>query len=387
MNLDTASVLAVSIVVVNLSGMLFVLETILRRDEGAGRVWAIAWIALMLMTLSYLLWTQTHTTWWAIAVGNGSLVCSSGLLWIGCRVFNGHRLMWASLVVAAGTILTMLTALIGGVEAGEWAGAEWMFALLVVFAGLGAVECLRGTLLGARSAWVLAAALGGYGLYYLSRLTAFLTTGPDGALFTTGFGAIPTSLVTVGYVIVVVVLTSVLRATRAPMRGAATTVSGGVEDDVLAEGDFERALGALVSRAQRRGEIVGVIGVRADDLEQISTAFGSEQARVVAGVLRQGVRRHAPSTAFVGIDGPSAVTVGIVVPSAGEARRQAAAIYRGLFDDLGAVGTGVIPVLGVGVGLSDTAGYDAAALIELARETAGRAALNIETSVLVADAG
>ena len=61
----------------------------------------------------------------------------------------------------------------------------------------------------------------------------------------------------------------------------------------------------------------------------------------------------------------------------------AGVIYRGLFEDLGRVGGGVIPVVGVGVALSDASGYDAEALMRVAREAATRAATSVETSVLV----
>ena len=46
----------------------------------------------------------------------------------------------------------------------------------------------------------------------------------------------------------------------------------------------------------------------------------------------------------------------------------------------------MIPVVGVGVGLSDTTGYDAEALASVARDAASRAATNVDTSVLVGEA-
>ena len=68
-----------------------------------------------------------------------------------------------------------------------------MFVPLLVFAGVGAVECLRGALGDSRTAWVLAAVLGFQSLYYLSRTTAFVTSGPDSALFQNAFGTVTTS--------------------------------------------------------------------------------------------------------------------------------------------------------------------------------------------------
>ena len=129
-----------------------------------------------------------------------------------------------------------------------------------------------------------------------------------------------------------------------------------------------------------------MISVRVDDLEQISTAFGSEVARVVSETWRTGVRRHAPSNALVGEDAGSGLLVAVLVGTGRDARREAAVIYRGLFDDLGGVAGGVIPVVGVGVALSDVSGYGADELVSVARDAATRAAASVETSVLVAEA-
>jgi GGDEF domain-containing protein len=189
---------------------------------------------------------------------------------------------------------------------------------------------------------------------------------------------------TVTLTIVAVVVTSVLRAGRAPMRGYLRVAAAADNElDIVSQEAFRAALASLCIRASARGEAVAVTSVRLDDLDQISTAFGSEVAGSVARTWRSGVRRHAPTNAVVAQDGPKGLLVGIAVGSPQEARRQAAAIYRGLFDDLGRVGGGVIPVVGVGVALSENAGYDTETLIQSAREAAGRAAADVETSVLV----
>ena len=67
MTLDLPSVLIMTALVVNVSGVLFILETLLRRDEGAGRIWSIAFLAAMLTTLAYTIWSQSDGAWWAIA--------------------------------------------------------------------------------------------------------------------------------------------------------------------------------------------------------------------------------------------------------------------------------------------------------------------------------
>lgn len=387
MTLDLTSVLVITALVVNVCGILFIVETLLRRDDGAGRVWAIAFLAAMLTTLAYIVWGQAPDAWWAVAVGNGAFVAGTGCMWLGCRRFNGRRMTPSSLLVGAAVAAAAAAVIIEGPEGGDWAGALWMFIPLIGFAGAGAAECLRGDMRDSRTAWVLAAVLGFQSLYYVSRTTAFVTSGPDSALFQNTFGTIPTSFLTVTLTIVAVVVTSVLRATRAPMRGYlrpagfATAHAGILSADV-----FSGALADLCERASWRSELVGVISVRVEDLEQISTAFGSEVARTVAEAWRNGVRRHAPSNAFVADDGPTGLLVGVLIDSPRAARRQAGAIYRGLFEDLGRVGGGVIPVVGVGVALSDATGYDAPELVRVAQEAADRAASSVETSVLVADA-
>ncbi|MET0830386.1 MAG: hypothetical protein ABWY26_12740 [Microbacterium sp.] len=394
LNLDLYSVLVMTAVVVNVSGILFIVETLLRRDEGAGRIWALAFLAAMLTTLAYVIWVQSPEAWWAIAIGNAAFVAGTGCMWLGCRRFNGRRMAWASALVAAAVVASATAVFVAGPTGGDWAGALWMFIPLLAFAGAGATECLRGELRDSRTAWVLGAVLAFQSLFYLSRTTAFLTSGPDSTLFQNAFGTITTSFVTVTLTIVAVVVTSVLRASRAPMRGHLRPAGfGTARDGILSRDVFDGAMGDLCERARRRSELVGVIAVRIDDLEQISTAFGSDVARAVTETWRTGVRRHAPSNSFVAEDGPTGLLVGVLVESPREARRQAAVIYRGLFDDLGRVDDslsgdigGVIPVVGVGVALSDTTGYDAGALAGLARDAATRAATDVDTSVLVGEA-
>jgi hypothetical protein len=386
LDLDLYSVLVVTAVVVNVSGVLFIIETLLRRDEGAGRVWALAFLAAMLTTLAYIIWLQSPGAWWAVAVGNAAFVAATGCMWLGCRRFNLRTMGWSSALVAAAVAGAAASVFVAGPAAGDWAGALWMFIPLLAFAAAGAIECLRGELRESRTAWVLSAVFAFQALYYLSRTTAFITSGPDSTLFTEAFGTVTTSLVTVVLTIVAVVVTSVLRASRAPMRGHVRPDGiGAASDGVLAQHVFAGAMAELCARAQWRSELVGVIAVRIDDLEQISTAFGSEVARAVTETWRAGVRRHAPSNSFVAEDGPSGLLVGVLVDSPREARRQAAVIYRGLFDDFGKMGA-VIPVVGVGVALSDTVGYDVDRLADIAREAGTRAATDVDTSVLIGDA-
>ena len=109
MNLDLYSVLVMTALVVNVSGILFIVETLLRRDEGAGRIWALAFLAAMLTTLAYVIWAQSPEAWWAVAVGNARsspapAACgsdaggSTGAGWGGPRRSSPRRSLAAAVV-------------------------------------------------------------------------------------------------------------------------------------------------------------------------------------------------------------------------------------------------------------------------------------------------
>lgn len=385
MTLDLFSVLVLTALVVNVCGTLFIIETLLRRDDGAGRVWSLGYVAGMLTTLAYTVWAHTNDAWWAVAVGNAAFVAGTGCMWLGCRRFNGRSMSWSSLVVAIAVLAAGTAVVLAGPDGGDWAGALWMFVALLVFAGAGAIECLRGELRRSRTAWVLAAVLGFQSLYFVARTTAFVVSGPESEFFQASFGSISMSFLTITLTIVAVVVTSVLRATRVPMRGHTRDPRGGAGAAwILDLQGFRQAMAGLCERAQSRGETVALTAVRIEDLDQMSTAFGSEVAGSVTDAWRVGVRRHAPTNAIVAEDGPARMVIGVAVASPQEARRQAAKIYRGVFDDLSTVGGAVIPVIGVGLALSDETGYDPEQLLRVARDTAGQAAATVETSVLPA---
>ncbi|SDH30480.1 hypothetical protein [Microbacterium pygmaeum] len=387
MILDVLSVQAITALVVNVSGILFITETLLRRDEGAGRVWSLGFLAAMLTTLAYVVWAQYPDAWWPIAIGNATFVAGTGCMWLGCRRFNGRRMLWSSVLVAAAALAAFGAVWGAGADGGDWAGALWMFVPLVAFSGAGAFECMRGSMRISGTAWVLGGVLALESVFFVVRTAIFLAAGADSEVFGALVGTIPTSFLTVILTIVAVVATSVLRATRTPVRGYLRTPGFGPEPEgFLERGSFDAALTALCGRAERRSELVAVTAVRIDDLDQISGAFGSDVARDISDTWRTGVRLHAPSNAFIAEDGPTGLLLATLTTSASEARRQAAVIYRGLFDDLGLVDGGVIPVLGIGVALSDVTGYEASRLSRVARDAAMRAAVSIESSVLIGGA-
>ncbi|MGO8608827.1 hypothetical protein ACC848_38300, partial [Rhizobium johnstonii] len=102
-------------------------------------------------------------------------------------------------------------------------------------------------------------------------------------------------------------------------------------------------------------------------LDEMEAAFGHVVVDRITERWRSAVRRFAPAAASVGEDLDGALSVCGLATTAAEARRQAAAIYRGCVDELSSLDRGLLPQIGVGVSLTETLGYDAELLLVSAR--------------------
>jgi hypothetical protein len=368
MNLDLLSLQVMTALVVIVSGVIYVIGTVIRRDEGSSRLWSVAFLSGTVCVIAYLVWAADRHAWWAIAVGNATFVGVTGALWLGCRAYNGRRMRWSAVLSVTGIVAAFVGVIAQGPDGGDWAGAVAMFLALAVFGAVGCVECLRGELFATRTAWALAIVLGLQCVYFTVRTVGFVVWGPESALFQAWLGTIPMSFLVVTFTIVTLVATSVLRAGRTQVRGVEAIVRNtGVDVGVMAFESFTAAARGVLTRSQWRHELVAVFAVRIDDLDQISTAFGSEVARGVAETWRSGVRRHAPAAARIGQDGVNGLVGVTVVATAAEARTVATRIAQGVFEELRAVPGSVIPDVGVGLALSDTLGSDLDTLMAAAR--------------------
>jgi GGDEF domain-containing protein len=385
MTLDSFTLTVVTALVIIVSSVVYVVGILLRRDEGAGRVWGLAFLGALVTVVCYLAWTVYPEAWWAVAVGNGTFVAGTGCLWLGSRRFNEHPMQAASVAVAVVSLGTTLAALVPGPSGGAWAGAEVMFPAIFGLAVLGTVETLRGEMAADRNTRALAFVLGVEALYYAARTVAFFVVGPEDEFFLVWLGTDMTGLLAATLSIVAVVVTSVALVGRGRLdvvRGARRLSLS--DDDVLPEVSFAHVLLDMCARARRRSELVGVVSLRIDDLPAIATAFGREAASGVATGFRGVVRAFAPTSAFVGQDGETGLLVGIQPHSAADARRIADRIRRGLFDELSGVVGAVIPVVGVGIALSGSHGYEPSELVTAARDAARSAAMRTDTAVVVA---
>lgn len=380
MTLDLFTVTLLTALVVVVTSVVFIVGMLLRKDDAAGRIWGLGFLAGLLTVVAYLAWAASPEAWWAVAIGNASFVCATGFMWLGARKYNGRPLVLAGSAVAVVAAVEVANVLALGRDGGDWAGAEVMFLGIMVFAALGATECLQGEMGRHRESWGLAFVLGLQSVYYVARTIAFFAVGPEDPIFEAWFGTVETSYLTITLSIVAAVVTSLLLAGRQRLRGSVGVTTLELSDEgILPEASFQRILLDMCGRARLRGELVGVVSVRIDDLPAIGTAFGSEAADAVLASFREGVRRYAPTSAFVGSDGANGMLVGIQPATVEDGRRIARRIRRGLFEELSGVVGAVIPVVGASAVLSDIAGYEPGSLIRAAQEASHMVASRIET--------
>jgi hypothetical protein len=382
-NLDLFSVTVMTAIVALVASSLFVIETLRRRDAGAGRLWAVGYLCGTATTFAYISWASGIGGAVAIAIGNAAFALTPAFIWLGNRRYNDRSIAWPSVAVGILAVGTFVATVVLVPLAGAWGGWHVMVASVIAFFAAAGSEALRRPMGRVGNAHLFAVVLLTAAAYYAARLVVFLADGEDGVFFTTWFGSVSANIVTVVLTIVAVVVTSILRATKsARQRFEWLSENGVAADGLMLTGTYRDALRDMTERAGWRQEILSVIVVHVDGLDEMAAAFGSDATDELAADWRRAVRRHAPASALVGEDGDATLSVCGLASTAADARRQAAAIYRGCIDDLAGNPTGLLPVVGVGIGLSETVGYDPEVLLDTARAAAVRASQSLEASVL-----
>jgi GGDEF domain-containing protein len=384
--IDSFTINVVVAVVTITAAVLYLLETLLRREVGAGRVWALGFLSGVLTVICYLVWFASPEPWVAIAIGNAALSSTLGFFWLGCRSFNGRSLRYPAVIVGVVALVLMITTLSAGPGGGDWAGSELMFFAIAAFSLLGAVESRRGTMGGVWSSLGLTAVLVFVGAFYFVRAIVLATEGPEGPTFQTWFNSGITGLVSIVLTIAALTTATMLRSGRVTVRQDSYFRTLEISPDgLLSARSFLTALPAVVERAKVRDELFAVIALRIDDLTQISIAFGADEEAAISAQHREGARRYAPTFALIGGGSGDATLIAFLPASEADARRTASRIQRRLLDDFGDRGSAVIPVVGVGVALSRDVGYDAGRLIEAAQDAAKRSSTSPDASVILAE--
>lgn len=381
MNIDVLTLQIAAALVIVVSTVMYLLDTLMLKDGLPGRLWASAYLSGTFSAVCYLAWLLLPDAFVAVAVGNGAFVAATGFIWLGSVAFNGRAMRIPSITMAATVLLVVASALAAGPGGGDWAGALPLFLGNALFAILGTVETRRGAIGRRWSASGLTAILAVEALWFLSRAAVFVVLGPDSELFRSWFDTRVSAFLTMTLVIAAVTVTSVLRANESTLRGAPNVQRLSVDvNGVLYRESFRAALAIICARAERAGEGLCVIGIRIDDLKRVAVAFGPEDAEAIASEMRASVRRHAPTMALVGEADTTGLAVAFTTGPTTDVGRAARVLHERVVGDLSRVGSSLVPVVGVGVALSADHGYDSLALTVRADEAAARAAATGEQS-------
>lgn len=384
MTLDVFSVSVMTALVAGIASTMFIAETLRRRDTGAGRLWSVAYLSGMFTTVAYLAWAGGYGGAVTIAFGNALFVLVPGFIWLGNRRYNDRALGWQAFALGVLAVMAFAGVMLGAGDRGDWAGWELMVTILVALFAAAGVEAARAPMGRIGNAQAFAAILFTAGAYYAARLIAFVADGgPEGPFFSTWFGSVSANIATVSLTMAAVVVTSVLRATKSSVhRYEWLSENGAAADGVLLARTYRGALTDMIERAGWRNELACVVVVHLDGLAEMSAAFGTDATDEITRAWRQAVRRYAPASAPVGEVGDGSLSMCCLATTAADARRRAAVVYRGCVEELGRNPTGLLPVVGVGVAITETIGYDPAALVSAASAAAERASRSLEASVL-----
>ncbi|MBT9608092.1 hypothetical protein [Microbacterium sp.] len=375
MVLDVLSLQIAASLVILVSAIMYLLDTLMLKDGLPGRLWATAFLSAVFSAVCYLVWITAPDAFVALALGNGAFVAATALIWAGCVAFNSRSLRGPVVTISVGVLVVVVSTLVEGASAGDWAGAVPLFLGNGVFAILGAIETRRGAVRRRWSAAGLTVVLCVEAVWFVVRTAVLLALGPQDPIFLSYFGTSASSLLTMTLVVAAVVVTSVLRTSESTLRGSPQTRHLVVDDQgILLRDSFGAMLTILVARAERAGEDLCVIGIRVDDLKRVATAFGPEEAEDLARVFRASVRRHAPTMALVGVTDATGLSVALATNATTDVRRVARGLHERVVADLTALATSVVPVVGVGVVLASVEGAAGPHLVDRADAEASRAA-------------
>lgn len=297
MNLDLTTLYVFSGLVIVAVAAMFILEVVRRGITPVDRIWTLALSSALATAVCYAAAASLPAAWWCVGLGNGASVLTTFAMWSGIRAYNGQRpLLGVGATLAA---VVALVAVVQGPAAGEWAGGGAMIAGTGVGALLAAATAARGRMRLTPSGPVLAGVLTMVWLYYIVRLTLFLTQGPYSTAFRTYAGTeLTTLLLTLLVLTAAVAMVSargdhVLKQRQGqqhfdPMTGARTPES------------FRRRGTELLEEARGSCHPVAVAAVIVQDVPTLVTAFGIDQAEQAVVIVGERCGELAPPPALVG---------------------------------------------------------------------------------------
>jgi diguanylate cyclase (GGDEF)-like protein len=364
MSLDLTTLLAADGLIVVTAAVAFVLNTVFRQNDGAGRLWSIAFVAGILATFSYFVWgTGANDGWWVVAVGNSAFVLSLALMWCGARAYNGRG---AALPIAfALAVVTAAAVLVRGPDGGSWAGVIEMFLALLAASTLAAVECGRGRMRGVLSARVLVFVFACFAAFYVIRLVMALIVGPYSEIFDAVVGTRTSTLIDIALVVVAATSMSVLQSGR-ELREGEVGSSGFRIPGVLGPTLFAELASDWLQRSRLARDPLVLVLFEVDNLAHIHTAFGRSMGdRTVIAVGRSACT-HCPPSTIVGRSEGHRFFILTSAPPFGSPQQIAERIQTALVESPLDPVEGIRATASWGIATTAAEGYDLAPLMRSA---------------------
>lgn len=359
----------------------YIITTLARRDRGSVRLWALAYLFVLVgMALAVLgsfadggVWTRV----WAVSIGSAVQVGAMGVFMLGLRAFGRRPTDGPSYLVIALALLTAGISLWTQQSVDSRPGQVWTLLASGALAFGASYHAVRASSMGRTVAAIVAT---GFGLWAAHAVIhAVMLVGAVDSASPSWINPVTEGLALGGGALIAVGTFAAREAMRAS-RGRITRPQA-----ILPVAEFRAAVTDVLRRAAPRLELVAVIAVRVEDFRAVRVSFGAPVADRLQSALRDAVRAFAAPLALVGLaDDPAVVYVATTASSPADVRRQAGVVYRAVIRQFGSDGALVVPGAGVGVALSSLLGYSATSLIAAAERSAHQAGHSDETSVVVA---
>ena len=298
--LDDATVFTIASLVITVTAVLFILSTILRRNDPVGRLWSVFFIGSIFSVFAMMVASSTPNAWWAFPVGHGFYVAALGMIWSGARQANRKRpLLFVPLGLG---LLVTLSRFVAGPEAVTPAGSPEMFLGAAVFFAAASLECASRELKRLADGRLLAVLLAIAAVFYTARAVALASFGGDAPAFTAIFGATSASLFEI---VVAIVGTFALSAVQTERfrRMSTSDADFGTQvsiDGILGRDAFRELAESWLLRSVRQRATLVLLLIELADLSEVNVAFGRAAGDSAIRLTGRLVLTHAPTSALVG---------------------------------------------------------------------------------------
>ena len=297
MKFDDTTVAVFATFIAILCGVVFILNTALRRNDRVGRIWCLTFVSAILFALSDLILGLEPSAWWATAAANGAGVLLFGMLWSGVRGANLRRSLFGVPLVMA--VLVVAGSLVAGSRHGPWADVMGLHLSVVVLAAVAFVEAERGWLARSLNARILGVSLLAVALYFVVRSAAVLALGSREAGFGSAFGRAVELFVTVGVVVVACTTLSLIQRERFRRPGL-NDPSEAESPGLLSADQFRELAEIWLGRAARDRSTMVLVLIELANLDEINLAFDRHAGDSAIRALGQLAVDNTPTAALAG---------------------------------------------------------------------------------------